>query len=139
MACKNISCLCNHLIISEAVAFSDGVLTINLPAGSYENREKYCIIVAQDIPEDTTIAATVGITIGTSDTVYPLVNPNCTNINACQIKSRTKYATRVFTNIQTGVFKLLESVNCFSCGCNNGAAPALPIQEAETATTGGEG
>lgn len=136
MACENNYCLCNRLVISDSVTFSDGTLLIDIPAGSYENREKYCIVVAQEIPETTTIGANVAITIGGDTTItYPLVNSNCTNVSACKIRSRMKYATRVFTNIQSGVFKLLEPINC--CNCQNYGAPALPIQTTEAATTGG--
>jgi hypothetical protein len=46
MACRNNSCLCNRLVISDSVTFADDTLLIDIPAGSYENREKYCLIVA---------------------------------------------------------------------------------------------
>lgn len=139
MACKNNYCLCNRLVISESVSFADNTLTINIPAGAYENREKYCIIIAQDIPTETTISANVVITIGDDTTTYPLVNPNCTNVSACKLQSRTKYATRVFTNIQSGVFKLIEQISCNNCSCGSGAAPSLPIQTAAAASETGGG
>ena len=138
MACKNVGCLCRHLVISQSVTFSDGQLLIDLPAGAYENGEKYCIVVAQSIPTDTTIAADVVITIGgVTTTTYPLVNSNCTNVQACSITPKTRYSTRVATNIGEGVFKLLGNINC--SGCGGDAAPALPITPANvTNTTGGE-
>lgn len=136
MACKCVGSLCNHFIISQSVTFSDGTLLIDLPAGAYENGEKYCIVIAQDIPVETTIAADVAITIGGVATpTYPLVNNNCTNVQACSISPRTRYATRVYTNIGEGVFKLLGNINCNCCN-RNAAAPSLPIEEATT--TGGE-
>ena len=136
MACSNVGCLCNHIVLSQSVTFADGTLQINIPAGSYENGEKYCLVIAQDIPTETTIAADVAITIGDdTTTTYPLVNSNCTNVQACSIGARTRYATRVYTNIGEGVFKLLGNINC--CGCNRGAAPALPIEAPAAATTGG--
>lgn len=135
MACKCIGRLCNHFVISQSVTFSDGTLLIDLPSGNYENGEKYCIVIAQDIPVETTIAADVAITIGGAAAQYPLVNNNCTNVQACLINTRTRYATRVFTNIGEGVFKLLNNTNC-SC-CSTAAAPSLPIEE--TTTTGGDG
>ena len=140
MACSNVGCLCPHLVFSQSVTFADNTLVINLPQRAYENKEKYCIVVAQEIPTETTIAASVVITIGDDEaTQYPLVNSNCTNVSACQIKTRTRYATRVFTNIQSGVFKLLTNLNCYNCQCNSGAAESLPIESAATTTTGGEG
>lgn len=138
MACPNVSRLCNRMVFSQSVTFADGNLLIDLPAGAYENGEKYCIVIAQDIPADTTIAANVAITIGgDTTTTYPLVNCNCTNVQACSLNTRTRYATRVFTNIGSGVFKLLGNMNCFNCCRNNGAA-ALPIVTPEATTTGGE-
>ena len=35
MSCKPVCKLCNHLVLSQAVAFTGGNLEINLPAGSY--------------------------------------------------------------------------------------------------------
>ena len=63
MSCKSVCKLCDNLIISQAVAFTGGNLEINIPAGSYKNGEKYCIVVAQTIPTATTINAPVYITI----------------------------------------------------------------------------
>lgn len=142
MACKNVSCLCKRIVISQSVTFSDGTLLINVPSGTYENDEKYCLVVAQDIPEETTIVARVGITIGDdTETIYPLVNPNCTNANACQIRTRMRYATRVFTNIQDGVFKLLSPLGCSCCSnCNNtGSLPITTTETTNTAQGGGNG
>ena len=125
------------MVFSQSVTFADSTLLIDLPAGAYENGEKYCIVITQDIPVETTIAADVALTIGGDTTItYPLVNSNCTNVQACNISPRTRYATRVATNIGEGVFKLLGNINCNYCG-NRSAAAALPIVTPETATTSG--
>lgn len=129
MSCPN-NCLCERLILSQAVTFATGVLTINLPAGSYGNCEKYCLVIAQEIPDETTISATVVITIGADTTTYPLLNCDCTSVNACQIEYRRKYPVRVYTSIQDGVFKLTERIGCGRCVS---AAAALPIETTETA------
>lgn len=135
MACPNR--LCKRFIFSDSVTFTSPNLIINIPEASYNNGERYCLVVGQGIPEDTTIAASVGITIGDdADTIYPLVNSNCTNVSACGIATRGIYPVIVRTNIQSGVFKLINSVGC--CGCNTQSAPALPIPT-EPTTTGGEG
>lgn len=132
MSCPTSKCLCDKLIISQNVTFTGGQLVINIPAGSYADDGKYCIVVAQSIPTTTTIAANVVITIGTSTTTYPLVNCDCTNVNACQINSRKRYSVKVHTNIQSGVFKLLGPANC--CQCRRGAR-ALPIPTTAAAPT----
>lgn len=138
MACPNR--LCRNLIISDSVTFTDPNLLINIPEGSYYNGKRYCLVVGQEIPATTTIAASVGITIGDdTETIYPLVNCNCTNASACDIATRGIYPVVVRTNIQSGVFKLIDDIRCCRCGCDN-VAPSLPIPTAEAATTtGGEG
>lgn len=113
MACKNTCKLCKNLIISESVTFTAGTgLIINIPEGSYTDGCKYCIVVAQTIPAETTITAPVFITIGSGTELYPLNKCDCTQATACSIRTRTKYATRVETSATTGVFKLLGRVAC---------------------------
>ena len=67
---------CKNLIISESVTFTAGTgLIINIPEGSYADGCKYCIVVAQTIPVETTITAPVVITIGgDTTTTYPLLH-----------------------------------------------------------------
>ena len=55
MACKPVCKLCDKFVISQAVTFTGGNLVVNLPAGSYGNGCKYCIVVAQTIPAATTL------------------------------------------------------------------------------------
>jgi hypothetical protein len=117
--------LCDRLIISSAVTFADGTLTINLPEGNYGNREKYCIVVAQTIPEATTITAPVVITIGDdATTTYPLVNCDCSTVYACSINTRTRYTVCVFTDITSGVFRLMGKLPCSRCASNLASLPA---------------
>lgn len=129
MACKPDCKLCPRLIISQAVTFTGGNLVINLPAGSYNNGQKYCIVVAQAIPAATTINAPVVVTIGTGTQQYPLTNRCCAQVTACGIRTRTRYSTIVSTSATGGTFKLLGS----ACPCPtnnltaiNGTAPAAP-------------
>lgn len=117
--------LCNRLIISNTVTFADNTLVINIPAGSYQDKNKYCIVVAQNIPETTTITAPVVITIGDdTTTTYPLMNCDCTNVYACSINRRTRYSVCVNTDIAGGVFKLMGKVPCSRCGDNLASLPA---------------
>lgn len=117
--------LCDRLVISSAVTFADGTLTINLPEGTYGNRERYCIVVAQTIPAATTITAPVVITIGDdTTTTYPLTNCDCTAVYACSINTRTRYSVRVFTDIASGTFKLMGRVPCSRCVENLASLPA---------------
>lgn len=112
MACKNVCKLCDNLIISEAVTFAAGTLTVNLPAGSYQDGGKYCLVIAQTIPAATTITAPVVITIGDGTVEYPLVDGCCAQLTACALRTRTRYATRVSTSATGGSFKLLGHASC---------------------------
>lgn len=125
MSCKNVCRLCNKLIISDAVTFTAGTgLIIDIPASTYFNCEKYCIVVAQAIPTDTTITAPVFISIGgDTTTLYPLVRRNCQQATACNIRTRTKYSVCVATNVTSGVFRLLGDVGCVGAE----VLPSLPV------------
>ena len=135
MSCPASKCLCDRLILSQSVTFSGTNLIINIPEEKYADGEKYCIIITQPIPTTTTIAANVVITIGTDTTTYPLLNCDCTNVKACQIKTRYRYSTIVHTDMQSGVFKLTGKVGCKSC-CQN--IDSLPIPTTTTPAQEGE-
>lgn len=127
MGCKNVCKLCSHLIISQSITFTGGNLVINLPAGSYNDKEKYCIILAQAIPAATTINAPVVFTIGTGTQQYPLVNRCCKPVTACGVRTRTKYSTVVETGTTSANFKMLGNPCCQpnnSLRSVNGTAPA---------------
>lgn len=112
MACKNVCRLCNRLVLSQSITFTGGNLVINLPAGSYQNNEKYCIVLAQAIPTTTTIAAPVVFTIGTGTELYPLVNRCCRPVTACGVRTRTKYSVCVETTATGATFKMLGNPAC---------------------------
>lgn len=143
MSCPNVKRLCKNLVISAAVTFDGTNLVINLPEGVYGNHCKYCIVVAQNIPETTTITAPVVITIGDGTTTYPLVNCDCTPVYACSINRRTRYSTKVSTDIAGGTFRLLGKLPCTHCANNLASlpvdetttAPADPVTPAEAAET----
>ena len=126
--------LCDRLIISQAVTFTAPNLIINLPAGAYQNCERYCIVVAQAIPEATTVNAPVFITIGDGAVLYPLNRCNGVQATASGIRTRTRYATKVTTTSTGGAFRLLGKICCYptdNLTSIDGAAPA--------ATPGGGG
>lgn len=102
--------LCDRFIISTAITFDGTNLVVNLPENAYQNCYKYCIVLAQSIPETTTINAPVVFTIGTGTTLYPFLNCDCTPIYASQVRTRRIYPTRVNTAVDTGVFKYIG--NC---------------------------
>ena len=129
MSCKNVCKLCDKLIISTAVTFTAGTgLIITIPAGSYSDNCKYCIVVAQNIPATTTINAPVFIQIGTGIQLYPVNKCDCTQLAACGIRTRTKYSMCVETTPTSGTFKLLGK-SCCQPNNNlrsiNGTAPTV--------------
>lgn len=133
MACKNVCQLCNKLRISTAINVVDGNVVIDLPAGGYNNFEKYCVILAQTIPTTATIGAEVFITIGGGTVQYPLLDRCCRPVTACGLRTRTRYSMRVETTPTGGTFKLLG--NACPCPTNNltsidGTAPAAPAAPA---------
>lgn len=127
MACRPVCKLCDRLVISQAVTFTGGNLAIDLPAGNYNNKEKYCIVVAQAIPAATTINAPVVVTIGGGTELYPLTDRCCAQLTACAIRTRTRYATVVSTSGTGGTFKLLGNACPYptnNLASINGTAPA---------------
>ena len=119
--------LCNKFILSQGITFDGTSLVVNLPTGNYGNCVKYCIVLAQAIPEATTINAPVVFTIGDGTVQYPFLNCDCTPIYASQVRTRTLYSTRVNTAVNTGVFKYIGK-----CKLPNNAttiAQSIPTEE----------
>lgn len=133
--CNGSNCrLCPNLVFSTAVTFADGTLTINIPEGSYNNREKYCLVITQAIPAATTITAPVVVTIGAGTEEYPLTNRAGAQLTATAIRTRTRYATVVSTTATGGAFRMLCNPR-YGCPDNNvltainGTAPAAAAVE----------
>ena len=110
--CNCVGKLCDRFVLSQAVTFADGTLTVNLPAGSYGNGCMYCVVIAQAIPAETTITAPVVFTIGDGTVEYPLVDKCCAQVTACGIRTRTRYATVVSTSATGGTFKMIGKPCC---------------------------
>ena len=129
--------LCSHYIISDSVTVVTvgGVdtLLIDLPAGTYGNCEKYCIIVrtlpATGVMVNMPVAISIG---GNTTTVYPLVCGK-TGLQAvgCQVNGRSCIKVCVRTNASTGVFRAFEGLNSY---CPDVLA-SLPVAEASASTT----
>lgn len=127
--CKNYCKLCPSIVISDAVTFAAGTLTIDIPTNSFRDGQRLCLVVAQTIPTGTTITAPVVITIGGDATVtYPLVKCDCTQATACAIRTRTRYPLRVSTNATGAVFKVLSGLSC----APDNALTSIPAPAAPT-------
>ena len=136
MSCKNVCRLCGRLVLSQAVSFTGGNLVIDLPAGSYDDGCKYCVVAAQAIPAETTIAAPVVFTVGAGTEQYPLTTRDCAQVTACGIRTRTKYALRVATSAVGGSFQMLGRPCCAPdnrlASLDGGTAPAPNVQPASS-------
>lgn len=113
--CNNTCRLCNRLILSQTVTFDTDTLTINIPAGAYGDCEKYCLVIAQAIPDATTVTAAVVITIGAGTTEYPLTDCVGNAVTAGMLQTRMRYPLRVATTPIGGSFRLTRRV----CSGNN--------------------
>jgi len=121
------------MILSQSIAFTGGNLVVDLPANSYGNCQKYCIVFAQTIPDTATINAPVVFTINGGATQYPFVNQDCTPIYASQVRSRRLYSTRVNTAVNTGVFKYIGKC-CLPSNATT-VANSIPVETTPTPTT----
>lgn len=135
MACKPSCKLCKNLVISQSITLVtvDGTdtLVVDLPARAYNDNCKICVIFAQTIPNvpiNTPVAFSIG---GSTETVYPFVRCDCSQITVCAIRTRTRYSTIVSTNAIGGVFKSLGGLKC--CPQNN--LLSLPVPTAAAAGT----
>lgn len=105
--CGYIKKLCPRLVFSETVTFTAPNLVIDLPAGSYSNGQRYCVVVTDAIPEDTTREAPVFFTIGGGTELYPFVDCAGNPITERSIDTRTRYSVCVSTTATGGSFRLL--------------------------------
>lgn len=134
--CFNNCRICNWTIISDSVSVTtiDGVdtLVIDIPAGSYYNGFRYCIIIAQSIPDDATINMPVAISIGgDTSVVYPFTNINGLQLTASSVNTRTRYPVVVITNATTGIFRSLRPI---WCAFDNPRLSSIPVVEALSAS-----
>lgn len=128
--CGYIKKVCDRLVYSETVTFTAPNLVIDLPEGSYNNCERYCIVVTDAIPDATTINAPVFFTIGGGTVLYPFVDCTGNQLTARNLSTRYRYSTCVSTTPTGGSFRLLGRA-CVMAADNNltsidGTAPVAP-------------
>ena len=128
MSCQTNCNICKNLIFSDSVTVAtvNGVdtLLIDVPARNFNNCEKVCLVIIQSIPATATINMPVAISIGgVTTTVYPLVRCDCSQVTACDIRTRTRYPLRVATTTTGAVFKVLKNLCC----APNNALESIPV------------
>ena len=112
MECIRNCKLCKNLVLSTAINYdtTTNTVIVGLPADTFENCQKYCIVLAQTIPEAATINAQVVFSVGTNTTRYPFVNKDCVPVYVTQVRTRRIYPVKVSTTVNDGVFKYIG--NC---------------------------
>lgn len=128
--------LCSHFIISNSVTVVtvDGTdtLLIDIPAGTYGNCQKYCIVVrtlpTTGVMTNMPVAISIG---GNTTTVYPLIcGRTGLQTVGCQVNDRSVIKVCVRTNATTGVFRAFEGLGCY---CPD-VIPSLPVVATVAAT-----
>lgn len=126
--CGYIKRLCPSLVFSEAVTFAAPNLIIDLPAGAYNNHQRYCVVITDAIPAATTREAPVFFTIGGGAVLYPFVSCDGTQLTERNIDTRTRYTVCVDTTATGGSFRLLGKACVMNTNNNlasiDGTAPA---------------
>lgn len=129
--CNNSCNECPRKIYSDSVTVvtvdTVATLVIDVPAQSFNNNQRGCIVITQTIPDTATINMPVAISIGGVTTmVYPVVNCNCAPVTACQLRTRRRYPFAVRVSGTSGTFKILRNLSCAPCN-NDGVIPAPAV------------
>lgn len=132
--CGYIKKACDRLVYSADVTFTAPNLIINLPADSYGNNERYCIVITTALPAETTIDAPAFFSIGDGTELYPFLDCTGRQLTARNIATRYRYSVCVRTTPTTGTFNLMGRACVMS---NNNDLPA--IDGTAPAAAGGDG
>ena len=126
--CGYVKRLCPRLVFSESVTYTAPNLVIDLPAGAYNDGQKYCIVITDAIPAATVREAPVFFTIGGGAVLYPFVSCDGTQLTERNIDTRTRYSVCVDTTATGGSFRLLGKACVLPTNNNltsiDGTAPA---------------
>lgn len=106
--------LCNKFVGSSSVTVVGTSLVVNIPAATYDNCERLCLAILQELPDAATINMPVVITIGADTTQYPLVTRNGNVVTASDLNFRGFYKLVVNTNATSAVFRVLNGLCCTS-------------------------
>lgn len=120
--CYNSCNECPRKIFSDDVSIvtvgTVANLVIDVPAQTFVNGQRGCLVIVQNIPAETTISTPVSISIGgDTTTLYPLIDCRGTPVLATQLRTRTRYPFRVNVN-SSSTFTVLKNLSCLA---NNGS------------------
>lgn len=106
--------ICKRLVGSVSVTVVGTVLVINIPEANYDDCEKVCLAILQEIPTTATRGMQAVVTIGTSTIQYPLVKCNGTPVTQEYVGQGNIYRTVVRTTSTSAIFKVLDNL-CSVC------------------------
>lgn len=105
--------LCDHFVVTTAVAFTAGALVLTLPDDvTYGDREKFCIVIGQTIPAATTLNAPVVAVVGDGTTQFDVLTRCGAPVVAQQVAVRRIYPMYVRTSATTGTLTVLRQLPC---------------------------
>lgn len=129
--CNKCGKLCPRFVVTTAVAFATDTLTITLPEDiTYTDGCRYCIVIGQAIPTETTLTAEVVAVIGAGTVEFPLIDRCGAPVTAQQIFTRKRYPVYVTTSATGGTLKIL-------CDLPNVDSATLNALNDATAAEGG--
>ncbi len=136
--CNNSCNECPRKVFSSSVTVVtvDGVATlvVDVPLQSFNNCQRGCIVIVQNIPDTATINMPVAVSIGgVTTTVYPMVTCNGVQVTAAMLRTRTRYPFKVETNATGGVFRILRNLSCAPAN----SLAAIPVIEVAEDPAGG--
>lgn len=112
--CYNSCNECPRKIFSTDVLLdTTGTLVIDIPAQTFVNRQRGCLVITQAFPDETTITAPVAISIGgDTTTLYPLLDCSGAQVIASRLRTRRRYPFKVTTTATGGSFVILKNLSC---------------------------
>ena len=119
--------LCNRFVGSASVTIVGTSLVINIPDANYNDCERICLAILQEIPTTATRGMPVVITIGDDATQYPLIRCNGIPVTQEYIGQGYIYQVKVLTTTTSAVFRVLNNLCTVSTNL-----PSIPV-----ATTAG--
>lgn len=128
--CTNSCNECSRKIYSQSVTVVtvDGTdtLVIDVPAQVFQNGQRGCIVITQNLPVGATIFMPVAISIGgVTTTVYNVTNNCCEPVTASMLRTRRRYPFVVRIGANDAIFKITKNL---SCAANNNLA-TIPVAE----------
>ena len=116
------NCICRKFVGSTSVTTDGTSLIINIPAANYDNWERLCLAVLQEIPTTVTRGQPVVVTIGTGTTQYPIVRCNGTPVTQEYIGQGRIYQLKVQTTATSATFRVLNNICTVST-----SLPSIPV------------